>query len=97
MTDKEREEKVAEFKAITKEMAELYEAKNHDYGDSFTESLDKWGLIAAVVRMSDKVNRLGSLADKSEIAKVNEKLTETATDLAAYAVMTTMWLKNHRV
>lgn len=97
MTDKEREEKVAEFKAITKEMAETYEAKNHDYGDSFTESLDKWGLLAAVVRESDKVNRLGSLANQSEIAKVNENLYDTALDLANYAVMTAMWLKKHKV
>lgn len=90
-------DKVTQFNSILKQMSETFEAKNHDYGNSFEESLNKWGLIASVVRMNDKINRLGSLAGQAEIAKVNEKLEDTAMDLAVYAVMTAMWLKENKV
>lgn len=81
---------IERFRAITKEMAETYEKKNHDYGDSFGQSLDRWGLIAAIVRISDKFNRLDSLKDKA--AKVNESLIDTLLDMANYCVMTASWL-----
>lgn len=79
------------FKAITDEMADTYDRKNHDYGNSFDQSLDKYGLVAALVRMGDKLNRLDSLKDKG--GKVNESITDTLTDLANYAIMTRMWLE----
>lgn len=82
---------IERFRAITKEMAETYEKKNHDYGDSFGRSLDKRGLMAALVRMEDKMNRLDSLAEKE--AQVKESLADTLTDLANYAIMTRMWLE----
>lgn len=37
-------------------MAATYEKKNHDYGDSFNQSLDKFGLVASVVSIGDKMN-----------------------------------------
>lgn len=83
---------VEKFRAILEEMAQTYERKNHDYGNSFDDSLDKHGLTAAVVRMEDKLNRLNSLKDKA--AKVgDESLMDTLTDLANYAVMTRKWLE----
>lgn len=82
---------IERFRAITKEMAETYEKKNHDYGDSFGRSLDKRGLMAALVRMEDKMNRLDSLAEKD--AQVNESLADTLTDLANYAIMTASWIR----
>ena len=39
--------------------------KNSDYGNSFEESLDKHGIVASVVRMGDKMNRLETLTDDS--------------------------------
>lgn len=83
---------VEKFKAILEEMAKTYERKNHDYGNSFDDSLDKHGLTAAVVRMEDKLNRLNSL--KYKAANVcDESLMDTLTDLANYAVMTRKWLE----
>ena len=43
------------FDAITDELKDTYIKKNHDYGNSFDKSIDKFGLTAAVVRMSVSV------------------------------------------
>lgn len=78
---------------ICKDLHWIYLTKNADYGDSFKESLDKHGLIAAVVRMSDKLNRLDSLKDKAGQVG-DEKLSDTVLDLANYAIMTAMWIED---
>ena len=78
--------KVDDFKEITKEMLELYEKKNHDYGDSFGETYQKLGLISAVTRISDKVNRLQSLCTKEQ--KINdESIRDSFIDTANYCIM----------
>ena len=68
--------------------------KNHDYGNSFEESLDQFGIVASIVRMSDKMNRLASLTDESKTQQVgSESLLDTLEDLSNYAAMTACWLK----
>lgn len=68
--------------------------KNHDYGNSFEESLDKFGIIASLVRMQDKMLRLESLTDESKMQQVgSESLLDTLEDLSNYAAMTACWLK----
>lgn len=84
--------KTETFEDITKEMIEMYTRKNHDYGDSFGETFKKLGLISAVTRISDKVNRLVSLSTKD--AKVDESLEDTLLDLASYSVMTLIELRS---
>lgn len=80
-----------QFMDITTNMAKTYAAKNHDYGNSFEQSLDKFGLLAAVVRMGDKMNRIESLSKKEAEVK-DESIKDTLLDLANYAIMTVMWL-----
>ena len=71
--------------------------KNSDYGNSFEESLDKHGIVASVVRMGDKMNRLESLTDDSRTQQVDsESLLDTLEDLSNYAAMTACWLKGVR-
>ena len=68
--------------------------KNHDYGNSFEESLDQFGIIASLVRMQDKMLRLESLTDESKTQQVgSESLLDTLEDLSNYAAMTACWLK----
>lgn len=74
------------FRKVLDEMLNTYEKKNHDYGNSFSRSYYEFGLIAAVVRMSDKMERLKSLCKKK--AMVDESVRDTLLDLANYAVMT---------
>lgn len=71
--------------------------KNSDYGNSFEESLDKHGIVASIVRMGDKMNRLESLTDDSKTQQVgSESLLDTLEDLSNYAAMTACWLKGVR-
>lgn len=91
-----------EFKMVDNEVArhrimiegihETYKKKNRDYGDAFGVSLDKRGLVAALVRMEDKLGRLDSLKDRDPLVK-DESLQDTLLDLANYAIMTAMWLE----
>lgn len=81
---------VQEFTALTQEMAQTYEAKNADYGNSFDKSLDEFGLVASLVRMTDKLNRAKQLSRQE--ARVDESMRDTLMDLANYAVMTVRWL-----
>lgn len=68
--------------------------KNHDYGNSFEESLDKFGIVSSLVRMQDKMLRLQSLTDESKTQQVgSESLLDTLEDLSNYAAMTACWLK----
>lgn len=87
------EENVQRFMDITTNMAKTYAAKNHDYGNSFEQSCNKFGIIAAIVRMGDKMNRLESLAVKRAEVK-DESIKDTLLDLANYAIMTVMWLNS---
>lgn len=85
---------VEQFIDITSNMAKTYAAKNHDYGNSFEQSLDKFGLVASIVRMEDKMNRIESLSKKEAEVK-DESIKDTLLDLANYAIMTVMWLSKH--
>ena len=78
------------FIDVTNEMAALYERKNHDYGDSFSDTFEKLGTISAVTRMYDKMNRIISLVTTKEQKVNDESLRDTLIDLANYAVMTIM-------
>ena len=80
---------VQRFRRISQDLANLYALKNEDYGDSFGRSVEKYGLISALTRISDKFNRLESLILVHGNAKVSdESLDDTLKDLAAYCIMT---------
>jgi len=76
------------YNRIVAEMREIYLAKNADYGDSFRASWREWGMIAAVVRMDDKMRRLKKLLKAD--ARVPETVRDTLLDLANYAIMSAM-------
>jgi hypothetical protein len=82
-----------QFKDIAKGMIETYVRKNHDYGNSFDKSLDKFGLVASVVRIGDKMNRIESLVQKKVMVQ-DESIRDTLLDMANYAIMTVMWMDN---
>lgn len=86
-------ESANQFKNIAKGMIEIYVRKNHDYGNSFDKSLDKFGLVASVVRIGDKMNRIESLVQKKAMVQ-DESIRDTLLDMANYAIMTVMWMDN---
>ena len=75
---------------ITKQLNEIYIAKNTDYGDAFGDTFKKLGIISAVTRIADKTNRLMSLSAKTESERnvKDETIKDTLMDLANYALMT---------
>ena len=79
---------------VCQELTEIYKKKNADYGNSFENSLDKHGLIAAIVRMDDKMNRVINLYKADEQLVEDESIRDTLMDLANYAIMSVMWLDN---
>lgn len=81
------------FSDITKDMTELYERKNKDYGNSFDKTLNEFGIVAGLIRLNDKMNRIKSIYNK-DVSVKDESLEDTLIDLANYAVMTLMWINN---
>lgn len=77
---------VTEMRELYANLLKTYINKNKDYGNSFDQSIDEFGLIAGVVRMADKLNRLKTLINKPQ-REVDESLRDTALDLANYAAM----------
>lgn len=67
---------------------ELYAAKNADYNNSFANLRDKFGDTAILIRLNDKLSRLEQLMKPGYEAQVqDEKIEDTLTDLANYALM----------
>lgn len=83
-------DKVEMHRDIVENMNKVYKSKNEDYGDSFDKSLDKFGLLSSLIRLTDKMNRFEQLIDNE--SKVNdESIEDTLLDMANYAIMTVMW------
>lgn len=81
------------FEDILTQMLSTYKAKNADYGSSFDKTLNEFGLVASVVRLNDKMERIKSLI-KSDAKVLDEKIDDTLLDMANYAVLTLLWLRN---
>lgn len=90
MTDKPYN--VVAFRRLTEVMADTYERKNADYGDSFGISVRKYGPIAALTRISDKFNRIENLILGGKSSVADEAIDDTLLDLANYCIMTFMAL-----
>lgn len=78
------------FAALADELTKLYELKNKAYGNSFSTSVQAYGLIAALTRISDKFHRLENLILHPSTEVGDERLADTLHDLASYCLMTVM-------
>ena len=85
-----------QHETLLQQIHDTYVKKNHDYGDSFSRSFKKYGLVAAMVRMEDKWNRLDNMATGAEQKVADETIRDTLLDLAGYCVMTTMELDREK-
>lgn len=87
-----QEEKNKEFNSIIQNMYNLYIKKNENYGNSFGKLYEDLGPISGLVPLHNKLNRLTSLVKGS---KNNfESIEDTLIDLANYAIMNLIELKN---
>lgn len=74
------------FENIANEAIETYKRKNKDYGSSYTKTFDKYGNVAGIIPILNKVHRLESLIEKNS-HEVDESLQDSLLDLANYALM----------
>lgn len=93
MERKELAYKVNLHAEICNELNAIYNNKNNDYGDAFGRTFEKLGLISAVTRISDKYNRLESLATSTEQKVKDESIEDTLMDMANYCIMTIIELR----
>lgn len=86
---------VQQFRAITAKMADTYERKNADYGNSFGESIAEFGPVAGIVRIGDKFNRLKNLIKNPDNQRVHdESIADTLLDMANYCIMLHIEINN---
>lgn len=83
------------FKKYTDHLADILQAKNDAYGDSFTKSVDEDGLLVLKIRLGDKFNRISSLIKRDELKENDESLEDTLLDMAGYSILGLKWLKEH--
>ena len=88
-------DKVKMFREIVTEMADLYEKKNSNYGDSFGQLYDKLGPVSGLVPLHNKIDRATSLVKGGE--NHFESLEDTFKDLACYAIMNLIEMKSRAI
>lgn len=88
---------VVMFGNLAKQITETYEKKDTDYKGSYHESVERFGYVAGIIRMTDKLNRAENLllGDKEALVK-DESAVDTLLDLAAYFIMLAMEVKNRK-
>ena len=80
-------DKVQIHKELCEEMHSLYERKNADYGDSFSQLRKRYPNFVCM-RLFDKLNRLDTIIQPGYSCKVSdEKIEDTLMDIANYCVM----------
>lgn len=71
---------------ICKELNEIYNKKNNDYGHSFGKTRQK-NKNAIVVRLADKFYRLENLLNGHKAEVKDESILDTLMDMANYCIM----------
>jgi hypothetical protein len=85
--------RTTKHREVIEEIHETFKIKNADYGNSFGEQYEEYGILSAVIRLDDKMRRLKQLM-KQEAQVKDESIRDTVLDLANYAIMTVMELDN---
>lgn len=83
------------FKKYTDHLAETLLEKNQAYGDSFSKSVNTYGLSVIGVRLSDKYNRIEHLINHHKLKENDESLEDTLLDMAGYSILALKYLKEH--
>ena len=96
LTQFDRTETSNPFKFYTDKLAATLQEKNQAYGDSFTESVDKFGKTVIAVRLSDKFNRICNLIKRGELKENDESLEDTLLDMAGYSILALKYLKEYK-
>lgn len=80
---------------MSDKLYKTYLQKNKAYGDSFLISLNDYGKIAALTRISDKFRRLENLILVNSPTN-DESMQDTVEDMANYCLMFASWLDEQK-
>lgn len=86
-------DKVKRFREIANELADLYEQKNHNYGDSFGKLYADLGPISGLVPLHNKLDRATNLI-KGDVNHF-ESVDDTFKDMACYAIMNVIEMEQY--
>ena len=89
------EQEIDMFANYTKCLTEMFARKRADYGQTTTETFDRFGPVSMLVRMHDKLGRLDNLLGTGRIPN-NESVEDTLFDLANYCLITLLELQKQR-
>ncbi len=81
---------VKAFKNTVDKMTEIFIAKNHDYGNSFGETVRELGVVAGFAPIMHKFNRLKNIIKGKTPLVEGESLEDTLLDMANYCIMLNM-------
>ena len=62
--------------------------KNKRYGNSFHQTIEEYGIVALLIRLTDKLNRLKTAY------KYHESMEDTLLDIARYAILGLIEIEN---
>lgn len=89
-------EDVSRYKTIVENMTQKFIAKNHDYGNSFSESVQEFGAtngpVIGFAPIMHKFNRLKNLIKGEQALVADETAEDTLLDMANYCIMFKMEL-----
>ena len=86
----------ATFESVLEEMKELHAKKNACYGDAAHKNFLKYGPVASLSRLSEKMQRAEHILLSGKCEVKDEPLTETLIDIAITSAMLYMELKNKK-
>lgn len=81
--------------AVLEEIRDIDIRKDHDYGSSFSNIYQKFGLLSSVIRLNDKMSRLETLVNKEAQVK-DESIRDTLLDMANYCIKTIVELDKEK-
>lgn len=82
----------SKIQTICKDIEELLVVKNAKYGNSFETTRDKYGAIAYVLRLEDKLNRVFTLVNTNDDGKsTDESILDTIKDILGYTILELMY------
>lgn len=80
-------DKTSYHQLICKDLHDLYQKKNADYGNSFADIYAEVGMPYAYGHLAEKLRRIRSLMNQPANVK-GESMRDSLVDLANYAILT---------
>lgn len=85
---------VKSFIDVTEKMTKIFIAKNHDYGNSFAETVRELGVVAGFATIMNKFNRLKNIIKGTKPLVDGETIEDTLLDMANYCIMLNIEIAN---